>query len=560
MQAPNVAADPSGTSPLGIHSGGDAQAGGVDPGLVVVPMSLNKGRRSSVRERIAFSRENNVNFMLLDEALVSKVIIEDYGTCGKRATGVKVLHGAYLNDASGTVGNSHFDNNAASAAAATPSVYKARYEVILSGGTFESPKILQLSGIGPKAVVEALGVTSVVDAPGVGKNLRDRIEMPWTVRYPPYSGGWYDNLATWPCANPYVIAHPPVSAAASVTDVCYDSYVANEKANTGSGNPPASGPYAAAGHSFATLTKSSLPPYGTNGPNDIVILPFPGMFDGYKPYSILWPALTQYDGYMSLNGLLTHTKSTGTVTASDSRPYVAPKIDFQQFSDTEGPLGTSSDMHRAKDMYRQIQAISDYTRDHYTGHGFTPADMTHVVPPPQTIAEIATSDAALEDWISSATWGHHACCTNKMGPDSDANAVLDSKMRVRGVGRLRVVDASIFPEIPGAYMVQPVVLASEKAAELLIAEYSSPAADPTGCAATAPCVGKSLAVTVTGQPSIAVRASQPTLKRFPSFPLLSRQSLPQHIVTSIQNASGIAGGFRPDHERRRPADEDCQLG
>ena len=60
------------------------------------------------------------------------------------------------------------------------------------------------------------------------------------------------------------------------------------------------------------------------------------------------------------------------------------------------------------------------------------------------------------------------CCTAAIGKDGDENAVLDSKFRVRGVDGLRVVDASVFPKIPGFYISVPVCMVSEKAAEVIL--------------------------------------------------------------------------------------------
>ncbi|KAF8069133.1 glucose-methanol-choline oxidoreductase, partial [Lyophyllum atratum] len=65
--------------------------------------------------------------------------------------------------------------------------------------------------------------------------------------------------------------------------------------------------------------------------------------------------------------------------------------------------------------------------------------------------------------------GHHACCTNAMGPDDDPNSVLDGNFKVRGVDRLRVVDASSWPNVPGFFITTPTYMMSEKAADVIIA-------------------------------------------------------------------------------------------
>src|SRR4029079_2973795 len=94
-----------------------------------------------------------------------------------------------------------------------------------------------------------------------------------------------------------------------------------------------------------------------------------------------------------------------------------------------------------------------------------------------------TTSAQIKDWIHHSAWGHHANGTCRMGSDPwrpypaselrDKGAVLDSKFRVHGVEGLRIVDASIFPEIPGYFIVTPIFMAAEKAAETLIADSST---------------------------------------------------------------------------------------
>jgi choline dehydrogenase-like flavoprotein len=74
---------------------------------------------------------------------------------------------------------------------------------------------------------------------------------------------------------------------------------------------------------------------------------------------------------------------------------------------------------------------------------------------------------ALERWIRDNAWGHHASCTCPMGP-REKGGVLDSRLRVHGVPRLRVVDASIFPRIPGYFIVSAIYMAAEKAADMIL--------------------------------------------------------------------------------------------
>ena len=75
----------------------------------------------------------------------------------------------------------------------------------------------------------------------------------------------------------------------------------------------------------------------------------------------------------------------------------------------------------------------------------------------------------MKDFIRREAWGHHASCSCPIGADDDPNAVLNSNFKVRGVEGLRVVDASVFPKIPGFYVVLPTYMISEKASDVIIA-------------------------------------------------------------------------------------------
>jgi choline dehydrogenase len=80
------------------------------------------------------------------------------------------------------------------------------------------------------------------------------------------------------------------------------------------------------------------------------------------------------------------------------------------------------------------------------------------------------SRAQLEDYVRRQAWGHHASCTCKLGPKSDPAAVVDSRFRVHGTRNLRVVDASVFPHIPGFFIVSAVYMISEKASDVILAD------------------------------------------------------------------------------------------
>jgi len=74
----------------------------------------------------------------------------------------------------------------------------------------------------------------------------------------------------------------------------------------------------------------------------------------------------------------------------------------------------------------------------------------------------------LREWIMNEAWGHHASCSCKIGAKDDRMTVLDKDFRVHGTTNLRVVDASIFPYIPGFFIVTPTYMIAEKASEVIL--------------------------------------------------------------------------------------------
>ncbi len=84
--------------------------------------------------------------------------------------------------------------------------------------------------------------------------------------------------------------------------------------------------------------------------------------------------------------------------------------------------------------------------------------------PPSNI----TTEEELKQFARDEAWGHHASCSCPIGRDDDPLAVLDGDFRVRGVDGLRVVDASVFPKIPGSYICLAIYMMSEKAASVII--------------------------------------------------------------------------------------------
>ncbi|MCG8455881.1 MAG: GMC family oxidoreductase, partial [Holophagales bacterium] len=134
-------------------------------GLRQVPLTRGRGSRASTRERVLAAQKAYPNHLeIRTGALVTRVLFDD----DDRALGVEYLEGAHLYAA---------DPRAGEAASPVARTARARREVILAGGAFNTPQLLQLSGIGPRDLLEEHGIEVRVDSPGVGRNLQDRYEI-----------------------------------------------------------------------------------------------------------------------------------------------------------------------------------------------------------------------------------------------------------------------------------------------------------------------------------------------------------------------------------------------
>ncbi|RDW60686.1 aryl-alcohol oxidase [Coleophoma cylindrospora] len=299
----------------------------------------------------------------------------------------------------------------------------ATREVIISAGTFNSPQLLKLSGIGPKAELEALDIPVLVDLPGVGTNLQDRYETS-------------------------VIGKSPTNF--TITEDCTFLNTTNDPCRVQWENDDVfKGVYGSNGIAIAIIQKSSAA--AEDDDPDLLISAAPANFPGYYPnYSNI--ALSDAKHWVWIV-LKAHSRNNaGTVTLKSTDPRDMPQINFRSF-DVGGDL--------------DIQAL--YEGMELSRRGFSDlipldGDFTETWP-----GSSVQTEAEMKDFIRREAWGHHASCTNPIGADDDPMAVLDSNFKVRGVQGLRVVDASIFPKIPGFYIALPTYIISEKAADVIIA-------------------------------------------------------------------------------------------
>src|SRR5262249_16235970 len=165
------------------------------------------------------------------------------------------------------------------------------------------------------------------------------------------------------------------------------------------------------------------------------IFGLPGYFRGYWPgYGAQTVAKKTYFTWVILKA---HTKNAiGTVTLKSADPRERPEVHFRYFGD-----GANADA----DLKALVEGVLAARRMVDKAHQLSPFfdDFREVYPGP----ELQTREQ-LGQFIHDKAWGHHACCTTKIGKSDDPMAVLDSRFRVRGTDGLRVVDASAFPRIP----------------------------------------------------------------------------------------------------------------
>jgi choline dehydrogenase len=390
-------------------------------GVFQFPIATRKGVRNGTRDYLLTTVRDARRFPLRikTQALVTKVVFADAPDADGnwKATGVEFLDGASLYAADLTSGN----------APAEPRTIrvKATREVILSAGAFNTPQLLMLSGVGERAQLEKHGIPVKVDLPGVGKNLQDRYEVGVVTELSD------DFSALRRC-----------TFAGDQTDPCFRDW---EKGR---------GAYTSNGGAVTILAKSS-----PDKPEaDLHIFGLPGEFRGYAPgYSTETNAHKNRFTWLVLKG---HTDNRGgTVSLKSANPRERPAINFHYFDD--GDVDQGQDVNdltavvNGVEIVRRIAAKSDQL-DLFTSH-------TEIWPGK------ATNDRAkIGAWVKKEAWGHHASCSAPIGADGDPKAVLDSKFRVRGTSGLRVVDASVFPRIPGTFIVLPIYMVSEKATDTIL--------------------------------------------------------------------------------------------
>ncbi len=292
----------------------------------------------------------------------------------------------------------------------------AAAEVVLCGGAINTPQLLQLSGIGPAAVLHDAGVSPVVDLPGVGENLQDHLEV--YVQYActqPVSMAPY--LARW--RRPWIGLQ----------------WLFRQ-------GPGASNHFEAGG--FLRSNNE------VRWPNLMFhFLPVAVRYDGSVPAA--------GHGYQFHIGPM-FSNSRGWVRIQSDDPFQKPKLLFNY-------LSTQEDRQEWTEAVAVARNIMDQP-------AFAPFNGGEVSP-----GRDVQGDVAVLDWVrKDAETALHPSCTARMG--TDAMGVVDpSTMRVHGAQGLRVVDASVMPTLTNGNIYAPVMMTAEKSADLILGNTPLPPSD-----------------------------------------------------------------------------------
>jgi len=185
---------------------------------------------------------------------------------------------------------------------------------------------------------------------------------------------------------------------------------------------------------------------------DLFMFALAGYFRGYYPgYS---KDVERTKNFLTWAILKAHTENTaGYVRLKSADPRQRPEINFKYFS--EGNDAAGQDLESVVAGVKFARSISKNNT----------AIKQEVVP-----GNAVQTDDQIRQFVKDNAWGHHASCTNRMGKASDPNAVVDSNFRVIGTQGLRIVDASVFPRIPGFFIVTPIYMIAEKATDVILAD------------------------------------------------------------------------------------------
>jgi choline dehydrogenase-like flavoprotein len=350
-------------------------------GVAYLAYTLRNGVRQSAARAFLTPVRSRRNLSVITGAQVTRVLFE-----GTRAAGVEVRIDRQLQR------------------------FVASHEVILSAGGLESPRLLQLSGVGDAAHLQSIGITPVAHNPGVGRNMREHLlyMAQWRLRHWRHSEN--RQYAGWRLG---------VNAA---------KYLLARRGVLGVGSYPVGGFY-------RTRTDASRPDA------QLMMCPFTLDFaaGGMTMEKIPGMQLFSY-------GLRPRSQGHVRVTAPD--PDVPAEVDPNYLADEEDrqiAVASMRFMRRVAEQPRLAALIAEETR-----------------PGPA----VQTDEQILDAFRQGGQSGYHACGTCRMG--GDVQSVVDPRLKVRGVQGLRVMDLSVAPTMLSGNTNGPVMAMAWRASDLIL--------------------------------------------------------------------------------------------
>jgi choline dehydrogenase len=356
-------------------------------GAGVYQMTIKGARRNSAARAFLRPAMQRANLRVVTRARVTRVVIES-----GRAVGVEYRQGGETR------------------------ILRAKAEVILAGGAINSPQLLQLSGIGPGALLQSQGIAVVRDNPNVGDHLSDHqgINYTWSMTVPTYN----DELRPW-----------------------WGKLRAGMQYFLGGGGPLAKSINHAGGF-FRTRPD----------------LDRPNMQLYFQAFSTLIPREGE-------RPLLTPDPWSGlSIGLSNCRPTSRGHIRIRSSDPTQHPVITANAFSTNNDVEEMLAAVK-VLRHIAAQPAMAALVKEELRPGPQVV----TDEELIHDFRARSGTVYHPSCTCRMGRDA-ASSVVDAGLRVHGVGGLRVIDASAFPNIIAGNTNAPAMLMGWKGAERVLAD------------------------------------------------------------------------------------------
>ena len=432
-------------------------------GITRIPCAITpQGRRSSPRDRFRDVQEEHDNLLSLTDCLVTSLVFDEtYAKApfdkGHKVHGIELLEHPHVYEA-----DAQAQSPARDWKKKLQNVYCKR-EVILCAGSFNTPQLLMLSGIGPTEekiirrkktkVIRNTKIPARKSLENVGLCLQDRYEVP-------VIGTLCDRFRML----------DPIELSSQHQDPVLQEWIANKV------SPSPTNVYSTNGGLIGIFKKSKqekkIP--------DLFMFALAGYFEGYKEGwsrpETLAPA--QDGGGTTASGAAKEKRTiswlalkarsrnkTGKVELRDESPFRRPKIDFNILPD--GPDGENQDLDALVEGVEFILEIiksglqSGFLESFEFPGASSPIDL-----------DLASDErrARIRTWIKDVAWGHHACGTCRMGL-SEEDSVINNRFQVHDVSGLRVVDASVFRDIPGYFIVTNIYMVAEKAADVIAEDH-----------------------------------------------------------------------------------------